>query len=203
MLTPSRIGKTEQINDKNLQSLLQVIAQLKASGHHYHGVVIGKQDPSSGQAQTCALHEQAEHLGVADRFTVLPPTFAIENYYKYADVVVTLAPREPFGRIVTEAIACGVPVVGSKTGGIGEILQNFAPEWAVDPNDPVAAAQAIGRIAADPNTSNILAKGRQWVETHCSTVSYARRLAAIVGLTSTGLAKTPTSYPQRCTDATS
>lgn len=181
MLTPSRITAPEQVNDKNLRSLPLVLAQLKSLGHSYHGVVIGE-DASPGQSLTRALLDRAESLGVADRFTVLPATFAIEDYYKYADVVVTLAPREPFGRTVVEAIACGVPVVGSNTGGIGEILQNFAPEWAVDPNDPVAAAAAIVRLTADLNTPTTLVQGRRWVETYCSAVGYARAIARITGL---------------------
>ena len=184
MLTPSRITQPGQVNDKNLRSLLPVLAHLKATGHHYHGVVIG-QDSSPNRSQTRALLDQAKHLGIADRFTVLPPTFAIQDYYKYADVVITLSPREPFGRTVVEAIACGIPVVGSKTGGIGEILHNFAPEWTVDPNDSIAAATAIVRITADPNTPNILAQGRRWIETHCSIVDYGRRMMEITGLDST------------------
>lgn len=183
MLTPSRITEAGKVNDKNLRSLLPVLAQLKATGHHYHGVIIG-QDYSAGQTLSRALLEQAARLGVADRFTILPPTFAIKDYYKHADVVVTLAPREPFGRTVVEAIACGVPVVGSNTGGIGEILQSFAAQWTVDPNDPVAAAEAIVRIAADPNTSNILDRGRCWIETHCNAIDYARQIANITGLNS-------------------
>lgn len=193
MLTPSRITKPRMVNDKNLRALIPVLAQLKANGHHYHGVIIGE-DASPDQTQTRALLEHAERLGVTDRFTILPPTFAIEDYYKYVDVVVTLAPREPFGRTVVEAIACGVPVVGSKTGGIGEILHNFAPEWTVDPNNPVAAAEAIVRIAADPNTPNILAQGRRWVETHCSRVNYAHKLMQLTGLAFPELVKIPIGY---------
>lgn len=181
MLTPSRITEPGKFNDKNLRALIPVLAQLKASGYHYHGVVIG-QDSSPGQILTSALLEQAKCLGVADCFTVLPPTFQIKDYYRYADVVVTLSPREPFGRTIVEAIACGVPVVGSKTGGIGEILDNFAPEWTVDPNNTAAAAEAIVRVAADPSTPNILAKGRRWVEAHCSIVGYARQIMEITGL---------------------
>jgi glycosyltransferase involved in cell wall biosynthesis len=184
MLTPSRISQPGGVNDKNLRALILVLAQLKATGHHYHGVIIGR-DSSPSQMQTRALLEQAKHLGVADRFTVLPPTFAIEDYYKHADVVVTLAPREPFGRTVVEAIACGVPVVGSRTAGIGEILYQFAPSWAVDPDDPVAATEAIIRIAADSDTPNILAQGKRWVETQCSTIGYARRMMEIIGMNST------------------
>ncbi len=193
MLTPSRISEPENVNDKNLRALIPVLAQLKATGHHYHGVVIG-QDTSPGQAQTRALLEQAECIGVADRFTVLPPTFAIEDYYKHADVAITLAPREPFGRTVVEAIACGVPVVGSQTGGIGEILHHFAPDWTVDSNDPVAAAEAIVRIAADPDTPNILTQGKRWVQANCSTVGYARKIMEITGLTSTCQTENAISY---------
>lgn len=186
ILTPSRISQPEMVNDKNLRTLLPVLAKLKATGHYYHQVIIG-QDSSPSQVWTRTLLEQAESLGVAERFTVLPPTFAIEDYYKYADVVITLAPREPFGRIVVEAIICGVPVVGSKTGGIGEILHQFAPEWTVDPNDSVAAAEAIVRIAADPDTPKIITRGKHWVETQCSAVGYARRIMEITGLDSTDL----------------
>lgn len=181
MLTLSRITEPGKVNDKNLRMLIPVLAQLKATGHHYHGVIVG-QDSSPGQTLTCALLEQAKSLGVADCFTILPPTFAIKDYYDYADVVVTLAPREPFGRTVIEAIACGVPVVGSNTGGISEILHNFAPEWTVNPYDPIAAAATIVRVAADLQTPNILVQGRHWVETHCNMVDYARQMMAIVGL---------------------
>ena len=183
MLTPSRISEPEHINDKNLRGLIFVLAKLKALGHHYHGVIIG-QDYSPNQLQTRTLLELAEELAVSERLTILPPSFAIEDYYQYSDVVVTLAPREPFGRTVVEAIACGVPVVGSNTGGIGEILQNFAPEWAVDPKDPLAAAEAIVRIESDPMTSSLLVQGGRWVEARCNPVEYAKMIVLIVGLDS-------------------
>jgi len=182
MLTPSRLNRPGTVNDKNLRALIPVLVQLKASGHRYHSVVVGE-DGSPEQTYTRDLLEIAERSGVADCFTVLPPKFNIEDYYKYADVVVTLAPREPFGRTVVEAIACNVPVVGSQTGGIGEILSHFAPEWTVACNDPVATAETIIRVAADPNTPNLLAKGRHWIETRCSVEGYAQQMREITGLT--------------------
>lgn len=181
MLTVSRISQPHQVNDKNLRSLIPVLAQLKAADYNYHGVIVG-QDTSVGRHYSRALLEQAESLGVADRFTILPPSFSIQDYYKSADVVLTLAPREPFGRTVVEAIACGVPAIGSQTGGVGEILSNFAPEWTVDPYDSVAVAQTIVRVAADPKTPNLLALGQRWVESQCSARNYACKLAKIVGI---------------------
>ncbi|MGK7937248.1 MAG: glycosyltransferase family 4 protein [Xenococcaceae cyanobacterium] len=183
MLTPSRISKPGHINDKNLRGLILVLAKLKELGYHYHGVIIG-QDSSPGKLQTLALLGLAEQLSVSERLTILPPTFAIENYYRYADVVVTLAPREPFGRTVVEAIACGVPVVGSNTGGIGEILGNFAPQWSADPYKPMAVAQTIISLGRDANTSSVLAQGQKWIESNCSPVKYAKKIIEIVNLNS-------------------
>ncbi len=181
ILTPSRISQPGMVNDKNLRALIPMLAHLKAIGHNYHSVVVGE-DNSSNRVNSRTLLKTAQELGVGDRFTILPPSYAIENYYKYANIVVTLAPREPFGRIVVEAIACGVPVVGSQTGGIGETLRHFAPEWIVDPNNPQAAAETIIRITSDPNTANILTQGQNWIKTHCSIETYTEKLMDITGL---------------------
>ncbi len=194
MLTPSRINQAGIVNDKNLRALIPVIAQLKAMGHHYHGVVIGP-DSSPDQTNTRVLREQAEQAGVADRFTILPPMNNIEDCYQHADIVVTLAPREPFGRTVVEAIACGVPVVGSRTGGIGEILHHFAPHWTVDPNNPVSVAETILRVVADPMTSSILAHGRTWVEQRCSVTEYARGVMEATGIIPPEHISINSSYP--------
>jgi glycosyltransferase involved in cell wall biosynthesis len=181
MLTPSRINLAGIVNDKNLRGLIPVLAELKQQGAFYHGVVIGE-DRSPDQSNSKALMNEAERLDVADRFTILPPTFEIADFYQFADVVVSLAPREPFGRVVVEAIASGVPVVGSCTGGIGEILNQVAPNWQVSPDSPADIAQAILSIAADPQTPTILQTARSWVEERCSVARYAHDMMKLTGI---------------------
>ncbi len=181
MLTPSRLDKPGIFNDKNLRALIPVLAELKAMGYNYHGVFIGE-DTSGDGSYSRDLQAAAQQMGVADRLTILPPAINIESYYKYADVVVTLAPREPFGRTVVEAIACGVPVVGSNSGGIGEILSHFAPEWTADPEKPAAVAKTIVRVAEDENTPWLLSRGKEWVRHECGIVDYASRLLKITGI---------------------
>jgi glycosyltransferase involved in cell wall biosynthesis len=183
MLTPSRINQAGIVNDKNLRALIPVLAELKQLEHFYHGVVIGE-DRSPGQVHTQELLAIAEDADVADRFTILPPTFDIVSYYRFADVVVTLAPREPFGRTVVEAIACGIPVIGSQTGGIGEILGHIAPDWRVDSEAVSEVAQKIVQVLADPETPRILEQGRVWVESRCSISQYALDMMELTGLIS-------------------
>jgi glycosyltransferase involved in cell wall biosynthesis len=181
MLTPSRINKPKIVNDKNLRALIQVLAHLKTMGENYHAVAIGE-DKSPGKIYSQDLKKSAFNAGVADRFTILPPTLNIEDYYKCADIVVTLAPREPFGRTVVEAIACGVPVVGSNTGGINEILQNFAPEWTVNPDDAVEVAKTIVDVTKNSHKQELLIKGQNWIENQCSLQNYAKGMMQITGL---------------------
>lgn len=182
ILTPSRLNKPGIVNDKNLRALPPLVAALKARGFHYHSVVIGDDDSQDNQ-HTQQLLEQARALGISDRFTILPSTLEIENYYKCADIVVTMAPREPFGRTVVEAIACGVPVVGSSSGGICEILQNFAPNWLVDPTDSTAAAEKIIEVHADrAKTQLLITEGQRWVEANCTATQYARGMMELVSL---------------------
>lgn len=179
MLTPSRINQPNIVNDKNLRALPPVLAALKDRGHDYYSVIIGE-DSSAGKTRTQTLLKQAQAWGVADRLLILPNTFEIEAYYKYADIVVTLAPREPFGRTVVEAIACGVPVVGSNTGGISEILHNFAPNWTVSPHDSHQVAEKIIQITTGLDTHNVLKQGQVWVQQTCSPKTYASRMMQLV-----------------------
>jgi glycosyltransferase involved in cell wall biosynthesis len=179
ILTPSRIRTSRHINDKNLRAIIPMIAHLRQQGHPYHAVIVGE-DRSDNEC-TRELMGLAAAAGVADAFSIVPPTFTIADYYRHAEVVLTLAPREPFGRIVVEAIACGVPVVGSNTGGIGEILGQCAPQWRVSPEDPIAAAETILRLAADVHTPAHLTHARQWVAEHCDGVEYARQLMLKTG----------------------
>ena len=181
ILIPSRISNPGINNDKNLYACISLLAVLKEKGHNYCGIIIGE-DSSPEKINSQTLQVQAKRLGVADRFFILPFAADIENYYKFADIIVALAPREPFGRTVVEAIACGVPVVGSCTGGIGEILSQFTREWMVAPDEPFAVAEAIIQMSTNPNTSAILAEAQSWVDVECSAEAYARKMARYTNL---------------------
>ncbi len=68
---------------------------------------------------------------------------------RQARVVVVPSLFEPQGVVVLEAMACGVPVIGSDTGGIPEMIEDGATGWLVPPNDPAALAQAMNTALSD------------------------------------------------------
>jgi glycosyltransferase involved in cell wall biosynthesis len=92
----------------------------------------------------------AARCGMADRVVSAGPTSAIEHAYAAADVFVFPSRYDAFGMVVTEAMACGLPVVTSRQAGASEIISDRTDGILIpDPGDRAAWTQAIGTLAAD------------------------------------------------------
>ena len=82
--------------------------------------------------------------GVADRVTVCPPTNQIERYYAAADALVLPTPYDAFGMVITEAMACGLPVITTPLAGAAELMTPGVEGLLVDsPADVKALATAM------------------------------------------------------------
>jgi glycosyltransferase involved in cell wall biosynthesis len=58
---------------------------------------------------------------------------------------------EPFGMVLTEAMAAGLPVVATIGGGVGEIVEDGVTGLLVPPGDPAAMAAAVKEIISRPD----------------------------------------------------
>lgn len=70
----------------------------------------------------------------------------LPGLYHVADVVVVPSLEEGFGMTAIEAMAAGTPVVGTRVGGLPEIIENGETGYLVDPGDPDALADALLRV---------------------------------------------------------
>jgi glycosyltransferase involved in cell wall biosynthesis len=84
------------------------------------------------------LEAKAQALGVADRvvFTGFIPEAEKADHYRLADAFVMPGRGEGFGFVFLEAMACGIPVVGSRLDGSREALRGGALGILVDPRRP-------------------------------------------------------------------
>jgi glycosyltransferase involved in cell wall biosynthesis len=99
-----------------------------------------------------ALRERARRLGLERqvRFTGWLDHAQVARRYREADLF-TLAPWvESFGHGFLEALASGLPVVGTNVGAIPELVEHSRNGMLVAPRRPRELAHAISYLAADP-----------------------------------------------------
>ena len=68
--------------------------------------------------------KEAETLGVSDQTMFLGRVDAIAPLLAGADLFLLPTERESFGLSALEALACGVPVIGAKAGGLPEVVRD-------------------------------------------------------------------------------
>jgi len=70
--------------------------------------------------------------------------------YASLDIFVHSGPYETFGQTLQEAAASGLAVVAPATGGPLDLVDDGVTGYLVPPDDPDAFADAVARLAADP-----------------------------------------------------
>lgn len=92
--------------------------------------------PHPKDAVRAGIEQTIEKHGLQDAVLRLPFTTAIEDYYAACDIVVAPFIQPHFSRAVIEAGAMAKPVVGSRIGGIEEVLEDGSVGLLAAPNDP-------------------------------------------------------------------
>jgi glycosyltransferase involved in cell wall biosynthesis len=85
----------------------------------------------------------AERIGVSDRITFVPWLDDVRQIYAAADVNCNCSTREPFGRAVVEAAACGVPTVCFDDSGAAETIVDGVTGRKIHAGDEAAFAAAV------------------------------------------------------------
>ncbi len=108
-------------------------------------------DQLDADPQARRLRALAEQCGVADRvrLTGAVPREEMPYWYRSADVLVAAPWYEPFGLTPLEAMACGVPVVGTAVGGLTDTVLHGVTGDLVRPRDPRSLGVAVRALLAD------------------------------------------------------
>ncbi|SDP97985.1 glycosyltransferase [Lentzea jiangxiensis] len=104
-----------------------------------------------GNAEYERLCELMARNAVADRVSVIGrvPHSEMPSLIRSADVVACPRRRPSFGIVALEAMACGVPVVASATGGLAESVVHQVTGLLVPPHNPTLLARALRALLGD------------------------------------------------------
>jgi len=128
------------------------------------------------------LEAEVTRLGLGDAVELVGHVADAGEAIRGLDVLAHPAEREPWGIVVLEAMAAGVPVVAAADGGPREIVRDGEDGLLLDPVDTPAFAGALVRLGGDPALrSRMGAAGRERVEGGFRAESAARRLWELIG----------------------
>ena len=101
--------------------------------------------------QARRLRALAEQFRVADRFRLIGgvPAKDMPRWYRSADVLVAAPWQEQFELAPLEAMACGVPVIGTTVGGLTDTVVDGLTGDLVPARDPRALGSALRRLVND------------------------------------------------------
>jgi glycosyltransferase involved in cell wall biosynthesis len=119
--------------------------------------------------------------GMRDRVTFLGavPNSSMPEIYRACDIGVLPSLAEATSISGLEAMACGLPLVGTNVGGIPAIVADGVSGVLVPPADPKALAEALGRMVDDAGLRRAMGKaGRRSAQDNFSWPIIARRTAA-------------------------
>ena len=103
----------------------------------------------------------------------------LPRWYRTMDVLAMPSRYENFSNAILEALACGVPFIGSNVGG-NRLLFDAGAGWLYEPNTPDALAQTLIEALVDgPALRSHGEQGRLHVTGRYSWIATARRLEEI------------------------
>jgi len=178
---------TRLVERKGVGNAIVALAQVAAT----ELVIAGGSDELAGDPEYRRLVELAEEVGVADRvhFTGRLERAAVPPLIRSADVVACVPWYEPFGIVPLEAMACGVPVVGSAVGGLLDTVVHGLTGLHVPPRRPDRIAAALRELLADPGRCAAL--GRAGSERARSRYGWERVADAILRIYAEVMARAP------------
>ncbi len=156
---------------KRLEWFLRVLNSLKHTGIPFLGVVVGGAGGEEeyvkrieGLRHDLELEDQTRFLGYRTDVASLMPNF---------DVLLVPSDREPFGRVIIEAMAAGVPVIATNSGGPPEIIDNHVDGFLVDSDEWQEMATKLMELLTQPRLAkNIAEAAREKVNNRFSVERY-------------------------------
>ncbi|WP_294608049.1 exopolysaccharide biosynthesis GT4 family glycosyltransferase EpsE [uncultured Roseovarius sp.] len=153
---------------KGHQDLLSALRLLLDRGVDAELDIAGEDDVGgAGYHQDLQAH--LDGLGLDRNARLLGAISAAEvrRHLLAADVFVLASWHEPLGVAYMEAMACGVPTIGTDAGGVRELITHGQDGMLVPPKDPERLADSIAALAGDPALCAALSEaGRRRVVDH-------------------------------------
>lgn len=173
------VGRIKKIR-KGQEFLVQAVELLKRRGIKVTGLIVGS--PFLGNEEHLTqIHELVMNLKIKDQIVFTGELPDARPAYAAMDILaLTSAQPEPFGGVVMEAMAMGVPVIATNIGGSLDQVDPEITGLLIPPADVEALADAIERLIKNPvMRQRMVVEGPQRVEKLFDLSKMTRKLESV------------------------
>jgi len=135
---------------KGAHLLIESFAHIAEEFEEARLILIGKPE-NRNYLETLRIKQNKPDLEKRITFLGQLPQCEVAHHMAEATVLVAPSLSEGLGRVVFEAMACGTPVIGSRVGGIPEMIRESETGFLVPPGDVRALAGRLKWILQHPN----------------------------------------------------
>ena len=167
---------------KGQLEFLLALARMDTTKHNLHALIVGSADKDPTQEEYLReLIATVEDHHLTGRVTFTGYQKDAASIYAGCDVVAhTSVAPEPFGLVITEAMAAGKAVIASSLGAGAEIVQDGITGMIVDPRDPQDIADKLRVLAMDSTLRARLGEAaRRNVVDRFDPEQYAEKVAVL------------------------
>lgn len=165
---PHVVAVGRLVPKKGFADLVDALAILRDEGRPVDCTIVGDgplMDELTARVEDHGLSDRVSLVGSQPAATVMD-VLATATVFCLPCIVAEDGDRDSQPVVIKEAMAMGLPVVGTDEVGIPEMVVDGETGHLVPPHDPAALAEALGDLLADPDRCRAFgAAGRRRVET--------------------------------------
>tara|TARA_Y100000310_G_scaffold343301_1_gene450260 strand:- start:9858 stop:11858 length:2001 start_codon:yes stop_codon:yes gene_type:complete len=135
-------------------------------------LIVGKEED---QKYVAGLKQQIRNYNLDNNieFVGEVPQQQLADMFSSSNVFVLPSLSEGLGRVVFEAMAAGLPVVGSRVGGVPDLIDDGITGWLVEPRDVNGLTEKILRLITNSAEAKAMGeRGREFAKSFFSSGSY-------------------------------
>jgi len=136
---------------------LSAFEKIAPTDPKFHLVCVGAKDELEPRWYDYLMRKTGQSR-FSDRIHWIGQVEDVRPWYKSAHILLLPSENEPFGRVLVEAMACGVPVIATRSGGVPEIVRDGIDGILVTSGDADALVKAVLRILRDESLRTHISK---------------------------------------------
>jgi glycosyltransferase involved in cell wall biosynthesis len=143
-----------------------------------HLVCLGSSDPLEPEWWDY-LQERSHQSAFSNRIHWVGHVEDVRPWYRAAYMLVLASENEAFGRVLVEAMACGLPVIATKNGGVPEIVRHGKEGFLVLPGNSEEIAEAMSKMLKDQPLRESLGRFAEKRAEHFSLDSHVEMMIKV------------------------